>query len=327
MNRQSDTAQLPPNSSARNYGIDLMRCVAMAMVVTLHNLQRSGLLTQTAVGTLKYEVVWLIEIFCYCAVDCFVIVSGYVGLHSKFRLSRILLLWLQVVFYHAGCTILFQAIGNSWDAVELLRCFLPVSTNAYWFFTHYFALCFFMPFLNRLSLSLSLKQNGMLVGVMLAFFSFLPMLYAFPVHILGEFVENRFFTERGYSFLWMLVLYTIGAFLKRLSEEGALTRIKTKFYLLLYFCSNMVVWMIHFFCVNREEPLSPYFIVAYTSPVIVLSAVGLVLLFQGSSLPHLFKSVLPSSRPAHFPYIFFTLRERFIWSIRSLSLPCSICAF
>lgn len=80
----------------------------MMMVVMLHTLSKSGLLYDTVVGSLKYEASWFIEIFCYCAVDCFVLISGYVGVRCKFKFSRIILLWLQVVFYNVVCSLIFQ---------------------------------------------------------------------------------------------------------------------------------------------------------------------------------------------------------------------------
>ncbi|MDY3812081.1 acyltransferase family protein, partial [Eubacterium sp.] len=76
----------PAKQSNRNYGIDLLRCVAMALVVMLHTLSRSGLLNNTPTHSLKYEVMWAMEIVAYCAVNVFIIISGYVGLKSRFKL-------------------------------------------------------------------------------------------------------------------------------------------------------------------------------------------------------------------------------------------------
>ena len=160
MENKLSTNQINKNKSGRNYGIDLLRCFAMIMIVMLHTLSRSGLLTETEVASFKYEVVWFIEIFCYCAVDCFVIISGYVGLRSKFRISRILLLWLQVVFYNALLTVVVQGISGELNTVSVLRAFLPVSTDAYWFFTQYFALCFFMPLINKLVMTIKVRQSA-----------------------------------------------------------------------------------------------------------------------------------------------------------------------
>lgn len=264
----------------RNYGIDLLRCFAMVMVVMLHTLSKSGLLAKAEIHTLKYEIVWFLEICCYCAVDCFVIISGYVGLHSKFRISRILQLWLQVAFYSVFLTVLVQGIQGQLNTVEILRSFLPVSTNAYWFFTQYFVLCFLTPFINKLVLTISLKQNALLVGVLLLFFSVMPFIYAIPVDLLGEFKEDLFFVNRGYSVLWMAVMYTLGAFINRLANEDRLGRVKKYVFLMMFVLSDLLIWVVHYICVNGQNPVSQSFIVAYTSPFVVLSAAGMVMFFS-----------------------------------------------
>lgn len=280
MENQTAKSRVTQNKSARNYGIDLLRCFAMAMVLMLHTLSRSGLLTETKIPSLKYEIVWLIEILCYCAVDCFVIISGYVGLHSRFRLSRILLLWFQVAFYNVALTVSIQAIQGDINAVDIIRAFLPVSTGAYWFFTQYFVLCFLMPFINKLINSISLKQSGILVGIMMLFFSVMPMFYAIPVDFLGKFEDDIFFTKRGYSVIWMVIMYTLGAFIKRLSEKEILSRIKSRTLLTALIFSDAIIWIIHYLCVNGEKSVSHYFVIAYTSPFVVISAVSMVLLFS-----------------------------------------------
>ncbi len=268
---------LSNNSSGRNYGLDLLRCFAMAMIVVLHTLKRSGLLEARPLSA-RYEVVWFLEIFSYCAVNCFVLLSGYVSLNSKFRISRIISLWLQVVFYNVSLTVLFQGINGDWDVIAILRSFLPVSTNSHWFFTQYFALSFFMPFINKLVKTISIRHNAYLVGVMLIFFSVFPMLYKMPVDILGEFDENLFYTDRGYSLLWLIVIYTCGAFLRKLADENRMPNISAPALAGITLLSDLIIWLIHFVCVRNDRTHS--FVVSYTSIFVVLSAFSMVLLFS-----------------------------------------------
>lgn len=269
--------RLPKRTSERNYGIDLLRCFAMAMIVTLHTLKRSGLL-ETRVLSARYEVVWFLEIFSYCAVNCFVLLSGYVSLNSKFRISRIISLWLQVVFYNVGLTVLLQAIDGDWNVASIIRAFLPVSTNSYWFFTQYFVLSFFMPFINKLVKTISLRHNAYLIGIMLFFFSLCPMLYAAPVKFFSEFDENLFYTGRGYSVLWFVVMYTCGAFIKRLSEENRLPKIPVPVLAGITLLSDIIIWLIHYVCVRHDR--SHFFVIAYTSIFVVISTFSMVLLFS-----------------------------------------------
>lgn len=65
----------------RNYGIDALRLFSMLLVVTLHVLGHGGVL-ENLVGK-KYAVCWLLECFSFCAVNCYGIISGYVGFSDK----------------------------------------------------------------------------------------------------------------------------------------------------------------------------------------------------------------------------------------------------
>ena len=68
--------------SKRNYGIDLLRMVAMYMVIILHVMYQGGILGNLS-GNTEYAVSWFIETVAYCAVDCYAIVSGYVGYREE----------------------------------------------------------------------------------------------------------------------------------------------------------------------------------------------------------------------------------------------------
>ena len=87
--------------SGRNYGVDLLRIVAMFYVIVLHVLGRGGALAASDSGSSQYAVSWLMETWAYCAVDCFALISGFAAYSEKERPTRYanyIMLWLQVVF-------------------------------------------------------------------------------------------------------------------------------------------------------------------------------------------------------------------------------------
>ena len=63
----------------RNYGVDFLRIIATFMVLTLHILGQGGLLVTLTSGTVRYHVFWFLEVVCYCAVNCYGLISGYVS--------------------------------------------------------------------------------------------------------------------------------------------------------------------------------------------------------------------------------------------------------
>ena len=74
----------------RNKGIDILRILSMYMVVILHILSRgSGLLTNlTPPGSVAWNLAWFLEIACYCAVNCFILITGYLMIERPAKLSK-----------------------------------------------------------------------------------------------------------------------------------------------------------------------------------------------------------------------------------------------
>ena len=60
----------------------------------------------------------------YCAVNCYGLISGYVGIYLKYRYTNIVILWLQVVLYSAGCTLVFYLLNpGSVGGLRLINSF------------------------------------------------------------------------------------------------------------------------------------------------------------------------------------------------------------
>lgn len=69
-------------------GIELLRIVAMMMVVGLHYLNFGGILWSEAV--MNRRIAWGIEAFLFVAVNCYVLISGYFLVKAKnFHWSKV----------------------------------------------------------------------------------------------------------------------------------------------------------------------------------------------------------------------------------------------
>ena len=88
----------------RCYGIDLLRMLSMFMIVCLHVLSQGGVMVRLLSFPEPYYACWLLESACFCAVNIYGLISGYVGVTGSHRLSRIIILWLQTMFYTVGIT-------------------------------------------------------------------------------------------------------------------------------------------------------------------------------------------------------------------------------
>ena len=150
----------------------------MFMIVLTHILGKGGL--RDAVdgrGDAYFFIVWFMQIFAYVAVNCYGLISGYIGLGSESKLSKIALLWLQVLFYTLVITACFALFGYQLDGNDWLGAFFPVVTSQYWYVTAYFGLLVFKPLLDKGLRFISDKQLGQLVVGIFLVFSLVPALF------------------------------------------------------------------------------------------------------------------------------------------------------
>ena len=94
--------------SERNRGIDLFRIVAMIFAVGVHIVGQGGILDASVKQSLGYETARILDILFVCCVDCFALISGYVGYGSKFKPANILYLWMETLFYSVLITVVFH---------------------------------------------------------------------------------------------------------------------------------------------------------------------------------------------------------------------------
>lgn len=80
----------------RNYGIDFLRMISMIMIVMLHTLGHGGILRSVSFLSVHYQIAWLLEVIAFGAVNTYAMISGFVSVDSHFKISNILILWLQV---------------------------------------------------------------------------------------------------------------------------------------------------------------------------------------------------------------------------------------
>ena len=131
------------NVSQRKLNMEVLRIVAMLMIVTLHFLDKGGILKEF---TLKMgfndNLAWVIEALCMVSVNIYVLISGYFLSESEFKVKKVLMLWLQILFYSWILTAVFAIVtrGNfnfENGIYDLIPLVLPVTGNHYWFATIY----------------------------------------------------------------------------------------------------------------------------------------------------------------------------------------------
>ena len=82
----------------RNCGVDCLRIVAMFAIVLQHCILHGGILQEQNIFSVKYGLVDLVTFFCFGAVNTYLLISGYINVNTKYKLSRIMYLSIVVIF-------------------------------------------------------------------------------------------------------------------------------------------------------------------------------------------------------------------------------------
>lgn len=204
---------------SREPGIDRLRFLAACFVVCIHvfpvlvDLNPRPPAGPAFPALLMYALV-------LCAVNCFGLISGYLGYReeeTRIRWSSLLQIWLELVLFRVLFLLLPAAAG--YTSVSLQDVFLPVTRRVNWYISAYFEMMLFAPLINRLVRGSSRGMNGLMAAGLLLFFCIVPlagaMLNADPFRLDG-----------GYSWMWLAALYYFGAGIKK---EQWLSRMHTRF--------------------------------------------------------------------------------------------------
>ena len=253
----------------RNLGIDLLRAMAMCLVILWHLVGQGGLLGHTELGTAKDWVLSFVQILACCCVNLYGITTGYVMCSKSFRLSQVTKLWVTTVFWSVAVScVFFVMVPESRTISELISMFLPILRGRYWFFTAYVVVILLSPVLNLVIRSLTKGQFHLLLAVLFVLFGIIP------VASLGNDVMR---ISGGHHFSWMIVLYILGGYLFRFPAGNA---------------GNVHKWLLGYFLFGAVHLLYRLAVTAvglgsferllltYPSPLIVGESICLFLYFK-----------------------------------------------
>lgn len=256
----------------RNYGVDLLRIFSMLMVVTLHVLGKGDLLynKNLEIFSQKYNLLWILEIASFGAVNLYALISGYVSIKSKHKYTNLVVLWLEVVFYLLSISFIFSKLGiYQYSTNEMIQDLFPVSNAKYWYFTAYFCLFFIMPILNCAINNINKNHLFFIIISLAIIFCVIPI------------VQNKdvFNLQNGYHFFWLSYLYLIGGYIAKYNIKFRFMKI---FMLIVYMASIYLTFLLkkYFDFINLNIGEDKFNFVQYTSPTILISSIALLLLFS-----------------------------------------------
>lgn len=259
----------------RQAGYELLRVIAMLMIVTLHYLDKGQVMPDlTEHFAFSDYLAWLIEAFCLMSVNVYVLLSGYFGVTSSFRVGKAVALWGQVFFYSIGIALISCMIGivpiQSLLIYDWFGYLFPIATEHYWFATAYLFLYFLMPFLNTGLEKLEKKElQKILIG-----------LYLFTAIAKTCIPMNLATDKKGYDVFWFVIVYLTGAYIRKYVKME-----KTYKAVLLYVGSTVCLFgmtMALRFVWSVTGALENFmgYAYCYNHVLCLVGAVGLFLAFQ-----------------------------------------------
>ena len=272
----------------REVNLELLRIIAMLMVISLHYLGKGNTMAAgiTAVSPsnpnfINEVLAWTLEALSYGAVNLYVMISGYFLINSNVRTEKIWKLLVQVLFYSIGIFLIFLVMGkipgemrNFYHYSVML---FPFTSQHYWFASIYMILYLLAPFMAIGLRRTNKKQTFGLVIILLLCFSRV-MKYLFPNMVMHD--------EQGYGIIWMIVVFVIAIYIRRFVPVN----IKRRW---LYFgiyigASALTVGgtFLLAFVYNTTGRLDNFvnYLYGYNSPTVIAASVGLFLFFRALNI-------------------------------------------
>lgn len=143
----------------RDSNFELCRLVCMLYIVIYHLIIH--------VPSVYENTSWGLPLrnICHIGVVVFVMISGYFGIHRKWK--RLLSLALSVSFYNAlGILIAVWCFNQQIELNSMLSVIFPITNGEYWFITSYVVLYLIAPYINMVLEKLNKRDFTLLLIVL-----------------------------------------------------------------------------------------------------------------------------------------------------------------
>lgn len=265
----------------RNNGLDLLNIITMFMVLVLHMLLNTGGLEIDYSYGLSFYEVWIFEILCYVAVDCFALSTGYFAYNKMFKAKQIITIWLTTFVISIMWIVVSFLTHNEISLLSLIKCIIPFASGHYWYISTYVLLVLLSPVINKLIASLSKKQHMYTLLTMFITFSIIPTIIAW---------EDVYKINAGQSFIWFVFLYLLAAYFAKYSEFKR----KTTTYFSLYLVFAVILFMAKIVISKISSQVLGYeygssVLLKYNSPLVLGGGIALFATFLNLKMNYTLK--------------------------------------
>lgn len=270
-NMKKDTQQ-----ESRYSGIELLRILTICGVILLH--YNDGRAFKWVVpGTANQYILFGVESIFICAVDLFMVISGYfLSQTQKRTVIKPLELFFQITLFNVCFTI--YRMSGAFSLWGLIKASFP--TN--YFVTLYVVVYILSPWINILIKAINSLQRRKLMITICILFLLMPTLADLMEECVGKEIMGintvgAWGAQQGFTAINFMLCYMIGAYLS--FNEKYMAKFKKIHLLIIYLFSTLIIFVWSIAC----EHLVTFGLRSaweYCNPLVVLQAVSLFLIFK-----------------------------------------------
>ena len=301
------------------YNYELLRIIAMIMIILLHTLSYGGARESYQVNEFGYIVMNLIRGIAYLGVNCFVMISAWFLCEKTFRFKRVFTTWLQTVFYTLLCFIVLILITKQISIKDLTGVLFPITKQTYWFVSCYILLLCLQPIINLIIEKSNEKQLRHYVIILIVIFSIIPTLIPW----------SREITSSGTDLVWFITIYMFIAYIRKYGDKNLLILKEKHKWLLLIVGIISGVFLdytgsILIFKINANISIDKLFYYN-NSFMYFVASFGLFLIFRKLDCDKFSKFICIPASTTFGIYLLHDnpLIKEYIWKTLSILLPCS----
>lgn len=267
-------------NKARNSSIELLRIIAACMVVVLHYNGRA----LSVSSSLSHHLLALLECFSVCAVDLFIIISGYFLCKTQKRTwGKPAYLFLILSLIVSITYIIKSYIEGGINWITVIHSIIPPKN---YFVLLYVTLYIISPYINLLLNRLTDNSRTVFILVSLMLFSFYPtfidLYQSLVVHgeVMGTSTVGAWGQQHGYNIVNFALCYCLGAYIRL---NGFNERIKGKnIAVILFACLVLLfawfeVWLTK---APTTAKLIDCLALSYSNPLVLTIGVMLLITFS-----------------------------------------------
>ncbi len=308
----------------RDSGMELLRLFAILAVIGVHALSHGHYYAVAKdLGGSIHSSALLLRVIFRVAVNAFVIITGYFMVHSKFDLKKTLdrarSLWVRMLFYSLTITAVFLCLGSSYWYLNgkfiplykgIIRAFLPVTSQPWYFLTDYLILILLAPFLNMVVQKITQKQFlHLILGLTLFMSVWMTLMHVKPFNVAFDSYGYKEMIG-GKNAFHFIYIYLLGGYIGLHGKR----RPRPQFAYLLGAAATVLV---NYFLITRLPSGLKYSDAAYqyANPFVVANAVFLLLFFKDLHFKSRLVNVLASTSMGVYAIAQFPYMRTFMWKV------------